>query len=112
MSSIIWYKIRNIFAVDYISCCKFKFRIETSAVVDTPSESREIQPAQTELLSSKSDELVENPEIRQGSNSNAATKLVTVIATSFTFVAKTLTSTATLAAAEGLLCRPPGYAVC
>ncbi|XP_032790806.2 uncharacterized protein LOC116927873 [Daphnia magna] len=86
--------------------------IETSAVIDTPSESREIQPAQTELLSSKSDELVENPEIRQGSNSNAATKLVTVIATSFTFVAKTLTSTATLAAAEGLLCRPPGYAVC
>ncbi|XP_057378712.1 uncharacterized protein LOC130700748 [Daphnia carinata] len=86
--------------------------IEASAVVDTPSEMREIQPTQAELLSSKSDELVENPEVRQGLNANAATKLVTVFTTSYTFVPKTLTVTATLAADEGLLCRPAGYALC
>ncbi|KAI9563723.1 hypothetical protein GHT06_011187 [Daphnia sinensis] len=84
--------------------------IETSAVVDTPAELREIQPAPAEVLSSKSDELVENPEVRQGSN--ASIKLVTVFTTSYTFVPKTLTSTATLAADGGLLCRPAGYAIC
>lgn len=81
-------------------------------MIDTPSETREIQPVQAELLSSKSDELVESPEVRAATASVTTMKLVTVFTTSYKFVPQTILATKEFAGVEGLICLPSGYVVC
>jgi hypothetical protein len=71
-----------------------------------------MQQDQPELLSSKSDEVVEKAEIRLGNTAVTTTKWVTVSTTTYKFVAQTITATKDVAGAAGLKCLPSGFIVC
>jgi len=76
-------------------------------ILDTP-----VVQDQPELLSSKSDEVVEKSETRLGNSAATTIKWVTVSSTAYTFVPQTITSTKDLAGAAGLKCLPSGFLVC
>lgn len=89
-------------------------RLETSAVVAVAT--KEIQTPQLDLVSSKSDILVDQPQIGVDELlprlAFTTVKYVTVINTATAFVPTAVTATKTLASKAGLVCLPSGYSVC